>query len=209
MERQMSRNSLADYSVCKTRSKATFLDGVNAMMQWKPIEKLLKNGLGRKDDLKRGIKAYPALLMFKALLLQSWYRLSDQETENALLDRLSFSRFVGISLSEDVPDHTTICRFRNSLVERGLLEKLLDEVNRQFSRQGKLLKKGIAVDASIVSSAARPRTHQEVETMAEDRKEAEKAEVAVGCTGFTVTTRHSHDTDGRLAQKGKEVLVRL
>jgi IS5 family transposase len=201
MERQMGMNSLADYSVSKTRNKVTFLDGVNAMMQWQAIEKLLKSGLGRKADSQRGIKAYPALLMFKVLLLQSWYGLSDQETENALLDRLSFSRFAGISLSEDVPDHTTICRFRNALVERGLLEQLLNEVNRQFSRQGKLLKKGIAVDASIVSSAARPRTHQEIELMAEDRKEEEKVEAPVECT---VTIKHSHDADASWIKKGKK-----
>jgi IS5 family transposase len=199
MERQMGTNSLADYSVSKTRSKATFLDGVNAMMQWQAVEKLLKSGLGRKVGLQRGIKSYPALLMFKVLLLQAWYGLSDQETENSLLDRISFSRFAGISLSEDVPDHTTICRFRNTLVERGLFERLLDEVNGQFSRQGKLLKKGIAVDASIVSSAARPRTHQEIETMAEDRQE--EAEVPVECT---VTIKHSHDTDAAWIKKGRK-----
>jgi IS5 family transposase len=77
MERQVSANSLADYSVSRTRNKATFLDGVNAMMQWWSIEKMLKRGLGRKDDPQRGVKAYPALLMFKVLLLQSWYGLSD------------------------------------------------------------------------------------------------------------------------------------
>jgi IS5 family transposase len=201
MERQMGANSLADYSVSRTRNKGTFLDGVNAMMQWKPIEKLLKNGLGRKDDLQRGIKAYPALLMFRILLLQSWYGLSDQETEGALLDRISFSRFAGISLSEDVPDHTTICRFRNSLVQKGLLEKLLNEVNRQFSRQGKLLKKGIAVDASIVSSAARPRTHQEIDVLVEDRQEEEKVEVPVEST---VRIKHSHDTEAAWIKKGKK-----
>ena len=200
MERQVSANSLADYSVSRTRNKATFLDGVNAMMNWGPVEKLLKVGLGRKDDPQRGVKAYPALLMFKVLLLQSWYGLSDQETENALLDRISFSRFVGISLSEDVPDHTTICRFRNTLSEKSLMEKLLYEVNRQFSRRGKLLKKGIAVDASIVSSAARPRTHQEIEMMVEDRKEEEKADASKECTA---TIRHSHDQDAAWLKKWK------
>ncbi|MDR2055041.1 MAG: transposase [Desulfovibrio sp.] len=57
--------------------------------------------------------------LFKALLPQSRYGLSDQETENAFLDRISFSRFAGIALSEDVPGRTTIRRFRNTLVEKG------------------------------------------------------------------------------------------
>ena len=133
--------------------------------------------------------------------MQSWYGLSDQETENALLDRISFSRFVGISLSEDVPDHTTICRFRNTLSEKSLMEKLLYGVNRQFSRRGKLLKKGMAVDASIVSSSARPRTHQEIEMMVEDRKEEEKADVF---KEGTATIGHSHDQDSAWLKKGKK-----
>ncbi|MDR3176615.1 MAG: hypothetical protein LBU06_08810 [Desulfovibrio sp.] len=65
----------------------------------------------------------------------------------------------------------------------------------------KLLKKGIAVDASIVSSIARPRTHQEIVVMAEDRKEEEKAEASVECT---VTIKHSRDTDASWIKKGKE-----
>ena len=64
-----------------------------------------------------GRPAYPSLLMFKVLLLQSLYGLSDAEMEEALGDRLSFRRFVGLSLTDAVPDHTTICRFRNLLVE--------------------------------------------------------------------------------------------
>jgi IS5 family transposase len=200
MERRMGMNSLADYAVSRTRNKATFLDGIEAMMQWQPIEKLLKKGLGRQDEPHRGAKSYPALLMFKVLLLQSWYELSDQETENALLDRISFSRFAGISLSEEVPDHTTICRFRNSLVSKGLLEKLLNEVNRQFSRQGKLLKRGIAVDASMVSSAARPRRHQEIEEIiVEDRKEEEQ-----GTVEYAVTVKHSVDGEAAWSKKGNK-----
>ena len=55
--------------------------------------------------------------MFKILLLQRWYTLSDVAVEEALCDRLSFDRFTGLSLDHDeVPDATTICRFRQSLV---------------------------------------------------------------------------------------------
>ncbi|MDR2504092.1 MAG: transposase [Deltaproteobacteria bacterium] len=172
MERKMGQFGLADYYVAKNRVQASFLDGVDAMMNWKRIEKLLHSRLGRDDKVVRaGSQPYPALIMFKILLLQQWYGLSGQETEFALLDRISFSRFTGIALSESVPDHTTICRFRNLLVEKVLLEPLLDEVNKQFARQGKLVKKGVAVDASIVTSAARPRKQVEIEYVAKDREE--------------------------------------
>jgi IS5 family transposase len=109
--------------------------------------------------------------MFKILLLQAWYDLSDLAMEDALYDRYSFSRFVGISFDDDVPDHTTICRFRNLLVEKKVLQKLLDEVNAQLSIQGKLVKSGCVVDATIISSAAHPRKQVDMEMVAEDREE--------------------------------------
>ncbi|MDL2279822.1 IS5 family transposase [Desulfovibrio sp. OttesenSCG-928-G11] len=139
--------------------------------------------------------------MFKILLLQQWYGLSDQETEFALLDRISFSRFTGIALSESVPDHTTICRFRNLLVEKALLEPLLVEVNKQFERQGKLVKKGVAVDASIVTSASRPRKQVDIEHVAKDREE-DAAPTTDEMTKVSVS--YSKDSDAAWLKKGKE-----
>ncbi len=59
------------------------------------------------------------------------------DTEAALIDRISFVRFTGLSLEDSVPDHTTICRFRNLLVAKGVLKQLLDEINAQLEKQGK------------------------------------------------------------------------
>jgi IS5 family transposase len=200
MERTTGTFGFADFVVSKNRRPATFLDGVAAMIGWKRIEKLLKRGLGRNSEVTAGAKSYPAIQMFKTLLLQQWYGLSDQDTEFAMLDRISFVRFVGLSLEESVPDHTTICRFRNLLVEKKLLEVLLDEVNLQMEKQGKLVKKGVAVDASIISSAARPRKQVDMESVVSDREEAqspctEKAKVSVS---------YSHDGDAAWTKKGKE-----
>jgi IS5 family transposase len=79
MERQMSQFGLADYYAAKNHIRADFLDGVDSMMYWKPVERLLHAGLGREHGgIRSGPKHYPALLMFKILLLQQWYGLSDQ-----------------------------------------------------------------------------------------------------------------------------------
>jgi IS5 family transposase len=95
--------------------------------------------------------------MFKTLLLQSLYGLSDAEMEEALGDRLSFRRFVGLSLEDAAPDHTTICRFRNLLVEQGLLEKPFAELDRQLDQAGLILRRGTMLDATVIeSTAARP-----------------------------------------------------
>jgi IS5 family transposase len=95
--------------------------------------------------------------MFKALLLQSLYGLSDAQLEEALSDRLSFRRFVGLSLQDATPDHTTLCRFRLRLIDEGLLEKLFAELDKQLDAAGLILRKGTMLDATLIETdAARP-----------------------------------------------------
>lgn len=97
-----------------------------------------------------GRPAYPALMMFKVLLIQTLYNLSDEKMEEALADRLSFKRFCGFAIEDMTPDKTTICRFRNSL--QGFEGNFLDMVNEQLDEQGMRIRKGTLVDASIVKS---------------------------------------------------------
>ncbi len=73
--------------------------------------------------------------MFKALLLQSLYGLSDKELEEALLDRLSFKRFVGLALDAQVPDHSTLCRYRNLLIEPDCLRGSSENSTGSWMRQ--------------------------------------------------------------------------
>jgi IS5 family transposase len=94
-------------------------------------------------------------MMFKVLLLQRWYGLSDPGMEAALSDTLSFMRFCGLSLHDTTPDHSTIWRFRQALGENGLLDRLLAELNRQLEGHAVVIRQGTLIDASIVTSAAR------------------------------------------------------
>jgi IS5 family transposase len=131
------------------------LDRLHGLVKWYRFEKVLAGlrdgGAGRPD--------YPALLMFKVLLLQSLYGLSDMEMEEALADRLSFRRFAGLALTDQVPDHSTICRFRNLLVEQGMLEKLFAELDKQLDKAGLILRRGTMLDATVIETeAARPGT---------------------------------------------------
>lgn len=128
------------------------LDRLHELVKWYRFEKLLS----RLRDSGAGRPAYPPLGMFKAVLLQSLYGLSDAETEEALVDRLSFRRFVGLALTDAVPDHSTICRFRNLLVEQGLLEKLFAELDKQLDRAGLILRRGTMLDATVIETSARP-----------------------------------------------------
>ena len=130
------------------------LDKLNGLVKWYRFEKVLAR---IRDEGSAGRPAYASLLMFKALLLQSLYGLSDAELEDALIDRLSFRRFIGLSLEEDVPDHSTLCRFRNRLIEAGVLEKLFGELDKQLDTAGLILRRGTMLDATIIgTTAARP-----------------------------------------------------
>src|SRR5208283_1799584 len=75
------------------------LDKVNKLVDWKPFE--LKLNIVYSSNTGR--PSYPLLLLFKALLLQAWYSLSDYELEAALDDRFSFRRFIKLSVSDKAP----------------------------------------------------------------------------------------------------------
>lgn len=88
-----------------------FLSEVDRFVDWHPFEEAL-SGI---YDAGVGRPSYPLLVLFKTLLLQQWYGLSDAAMEEALADRLSFRRFVGLSLHEAVPDHSTIITIGHAL----------------------------------------------------------------------------------------------
>ena len=170
---------LGDYFLGHRRTKATFLDEINELINWQPINAFLCKKIRRKANAV-GNPAYPPLAMFKILLLQRWYNLSDPGVEQALLDRLSFVRFTGFSIEDDVPDETTICRFRNGLIRLKVLDTLLDMLNRQLEDQGLLVREGAVVDASVVESQRQPR--KVIDVMPEDRSEdAEEQDGPVDC----------------------------
>lgn len=133
------------------------LDEIGGLLDWAAFERLL----AVIPVAAKGEPSFPALMMFKVLLLQRWYGLSDPAMEAALFDRMSFLRFAGLSLEDTTPDHSTIWRYRERLTKEGLIERLFAELERQLDVRGLLIKQGTLIDASMVTSAARrPRKEQ-------------------------------------------------
>jgi transposase, IS5 family len=146
--------SFAEALMVGRGSPAAPFERLNELVKWYRFEKLLG---GVSDDQGPGRPGWPVLVLLKAILLQSLYGLSDRELEEALADRLSFRRFVGLSLDAGVPDHTVLNRFRNWLVAEGRLEKLFAELDRQLEKAGVILKRGTMLDATLIETgAARP-----------------------------------------------------
>jgi IS5 family transposase len=134
------------------------LERLDGLVKWYRFEKLMK---GLRDEASAGRPGYPTLTLFKALLLQALYGLSDVELEEALADRLSFRKFIGLGLQEAVPDSTTLCRFRNRLVQEELLARLFGELDRQLEQAGLILKRGTMLDATVIETAAASPPHRE------------------------------------------------
>jgi len=147
-ERKVGQLSFADEVVAASAGGNEVLERISRLIDWSRIEALLSElHAGRM-----GAPAYPSLLMFKGLLLQRWYDLSDPSLEEALKDRLSFRRFIGLPLSEAIPDHCTLWRFREALGPK-LCERIFVEIGRQIESSGFVMKQGTLIDASLVPSA--------------------------------------------------------
>jgi IS5 family transposase len=160
MRRQLGQLSLADGLVDGGAGRNRQLAKIAALVDWPAFERLL----GGIYAAPVGRPSYGPLVLLKCLLLQQWYRLSDPGLEEALSDRLSFRRFVGLALADPVPDHSTLSRFRSELIRRDLSEPLLAELNRQLDARGLMVKTGTLIDASLVEADCRgPRKGEPVE----------------------------------------------
>jgi len=130
----------------------------------KPLESHFKFG---KDRSQGGRPSFDYLMMFKILILQRYYNLSDDSTEYAILDRLSFMRFLGLTISDTVPDSKTIWNFKNELSKSELVEKMFSLLDKILTKKGVTLNKGQMVDASIIEVPIQRNSREENQQLKE------------------------------------------
>ena len=155
MKQKISSPSFADIFLGQRKVNQTFFSQINTVIDWSPIRAIIEAAY-TKGYNSTGRPGYDSLVLFKIELLRTRYGLSDGEVEDQVNDRLSFSRFAGLGMEDTVPDSTTVCRFRNVLVEADLYDTLLDEFNRQLEVKGVIVKHGAIVDASITNTPVVP-----------------------------------------------------
>jgi IS5 family transposase len=103
------------------------------------------------------------------MLLQKWFHIpSDPELENQINDRISFKKFLGLTLDKTSPDHSTFSRFRSRISKEAMLE-LNNVVLQEFAKRGFSINEGIAVDARLVKSASRPLSNDELRKLKDKR----------------------------------------
>ncbi len=175
----------------KHRLSKNKLIQISSLIDWKKLgEKMGK--VGRSGY---GPQGYSPVSLLKALILQAWHNLSDEGLEEALRVRLDFMIITGLN---PVPDHTTLCRFRNRLTQLKLWDILLAEINHQLEANGLKVKEsqGAIIDATIIESAARP--CKELTAITVDREEE--------VTSYQVEESEtlSKDPDATWLKKGKK-----
>ena len=139
------------------------LQKLNEYIDWNifkaPLEVAFKND--EVDKSKGGRPPFDKLMMFKALIIQSLYNLSDDQLEYQIIDRASFKRFLGLKKSDKVPDSKTFWHFREKLIERDVIMSLFTTFNETLDASGVFANEGKMVDASFVEAPRQRNSREE------------------------------------------------
>lgn len=145
----------------KIKQYATMLDQLNSIINWEEFRPTLEIIRNKDRKSNAGRKPFDVVLMFKILILQSLYNLSDEQMEFQITDRFSFMAFLELQLNDDVPDEKTIWLFRDELTKADLVKPLFNQFETILSTNGFTAKKGQIIDASIVSAPKQRNKHDE------------------------------------------------
>jgi len=141
------------------------LKAINEVVDWRIFQPVLKKGLNKVRKNNAGRPSYDALLMFKMVILQSLYNLSDDQTEYQTRDRLSFQRFLGLDPESPVPDAKTLWLFKESLKNKVMDETLFNAFGRYLEQLGLTAQQGTVIDARIVPVPKQRNTFEENQTL--------------------------------------------
>lgn len=134
---------------------------LNEKINWNIFRTILNNAFRNVPEGPGGRPRFDLIMMFKILILQRLYNLSDEQTEYQLIDRLSFSRFIGIELKDKVPDQNTIWLFRETLVQKGKIRQLFNKFTHHLKSLGLMANEGSIVDASFIEVPIQRNTKEE------------------------------------------------
>ena len=149
--------SFVSVDVTRRTRRSKFLQQINTLIDWDVFEKALYKVCKRSIQDAAGRPAYNPLVLFKMMLLQTWYNLSDMGVEDMVNDTLSANAFCGLRVEDTVPDHSTLSRFRSELSEKRAMNRLLAKLNAQLERHGVGVQQGGGIiDAAITPTAHKP-----------------------------------------------------
>jgi IS5 family transposase len=166
VDKTISFAELSLISSIENNRSVKMMETISKAVNWESIEVLLKEcyNIGQSHE---GADAYPPLMLLKCMLLQKWFHIpSDPELENQINDRISFKKFLDLSLDKSSPDHSTFSRFRSRLSKEAMIQ-LNNEILLQFAHKGLSINEGIAIDARLVKSASRAMSNDDMKKLKE------------------------------------------
>lgn len=131
------------------RKKPT-LKALAEAIPWESFRSLLEKGYSEERKSNAGRKRIDPLILFKMLVLQQLFNLSDEELEFQVNDRRSFEEFVGLGVMNDIPDATTVAFFRERLRKAEVIEELFNQFEQHLRDQGLQARGGQIIDATLV-----------------------------------------------------------
>lgn len=172
---------------------------LNKVIEWEQFRPALASVLKKEPKGAGGRPPYDCILMFKILILQRIYNLSDDQTEYQINDRMSFMRFLGLGLEDRVPDAKTIWLFRDTLTKADVAQKLFDGFAAQLEAKHLITRTGTIVDATFMDAPRQRNTRDENAAIKDGnipedwKQEGRKNKL------------RQKDTDARWTKKGDEV----
>lgn len=140
------------------------LEALSKVIDFELFRPSLEAGLLKQEKKSSaGAKPFDVVLLFKILILQRYYGLSDKQVEYQIVDRLSFKQFLGLETGDKVPDEKTIWSFRERLTKAGVIDQLFEQFLGYLTCQGMIFNEGQIVDASFVPAPRQRNTREENE----------------------------------------------
>ncbi len=177
------------------------LQKLDKVIDWKIFRKPIEEALHIESKAPGGRPPYDKLMMFKIIILQKYYNLSDEQTEVQIKDRLSFMQFLGLQIGDNVPDEKIIWLFKEQLKENQLSQTLFELFTTQLFNNGIVARDGSMVDASFVDV---PRQRNSRENNADIKKGAVPLEFAKRDANGKQSILCQKDTDARWMTKNSE-----
>ena len=165
------------------------LNKLDQVIEWEMFRKPIEEALYVEPKAPGGRPHYDRLMMFKILILQKYYNLSDEQTEFQIKDRLSFMQFLGLQIGDNVPDEKTIWLFKENLKEYKLEQKLFDLFASALMDHGIVAKEGSIVDATFVDVPKQRNTREE------------NADIKKGAVPISFAKKNKKGRQSKLSQK--------
>jgi IS5 family transposase len=185
-----------DFRLSKLSKLGDPLERLNKGIDFEIFRELLESRLNKLAKAPGGRPPYDYVLMFKVLILQRYYNLSDEQIEFQINDRLSFMRFFDLSISDDIPYSRTVWNFREQITDLGLVEELFALFLEKLTVLGLIINEGKIIDASFV------------EVPRQRNRKAENEQIKAGNGGELwddkPTKKRQKDIDARWTKKNKQ-----